>query len=309
MVAAGPQLGLVWNASDATLRPLTGVPGAASLGAPVFSPGAYSAAAWSRSSRSTLLIDPKGNLQLLTAGSSQPATLTSGVQSGASIVFAPRGSYAVVFTPGAKSALLVSGLTQQPAASTINAAAPIQAAAVSDQGTVAIASAGGSGAVTVTASSGGGSASTLASAGGFGGMAFLPGSEDLLVADSVANTLSRIHSGSATVLASSKDGLNRPLAVSASADARWAVTANHADGTLVRVDLTGATATSKSSCSCTPSQLTALAGNAVFELDAPGSGSGSGSGTAPGWMIEADDTTPRVLFIPSVQTKQQGGGR
>lgn len=303
-VSAGPQLGLVWNSSDATLRPLSGVPGAASPGAPLFSPGAYVAAAWSPSSRLALLVDAKGNLQLLTPGSTQPATLTRGVPTGASIVFSPRGNSAVVFGSGAHSLLLLSGLAQQPAATTVQAAGAIQGAAVSDQGTIAIA-AGVAGAVQVTTATAAGAAASVGSLGGFGGMAFLPGSDDLVVGDSVANTLSRFHSGGLVALAAQKDGLHQPFAVGVSTDAHWAVTANRADGTLVRVDLTSVMAPGRSSCACTPSQLTSLAGNAVFEVSAPGAGSGS----APGWMIEADDATPRVLFIPPASTKQQGGAQ
>jgi hypothetical protein len=127
-------------------------------------------------------------------------------------------------------------------------------------------------------------------------MTFVAGSEDSLIADSAANTLVRYHSGVASVLATHTNGLNQPFAVAASQDGHWAVTADQADGSILRIDLTGVTAPAQSTCACSPTQLSELNGNAVFELTAPAS--------TPGWMIEADGATSRVLFIPPVRGGQ-----
>ncbi len=293
-VSTGAQLGLIWNATDATLRPLVGVPGSTQLGAPLFPAGAYVAGAFATPTQTALLIDPKGNLQVLALPATQPLTLTQGLSASSSILFAPRGAYAAVFKPGSTSVLLVSGLPQAPVVNTLTASAAIQGVAVSDQGTVLVAA--GKGTVSVTAITSGGARSTLASLAAFGGMSFISGSEDSLVADAAANTLSRYHNGTATLLANHASGLNQPFAVAASQDGHWAVTADQADGILLRVDLTGATPPAQSTCACTPTQLSALSGNAVFTLAAPAS--------APGWMIEADGPASRVLFIPPARSGQ-----
>ena len=295
-ISTGAQLGLIWNSGDATLRTLVGVPGSTQLGPALFPVGAYSAGAFAPLTQTALLIDPKGNLQILILPSLVPSTVAQSLSPSSVITFSPRGGFAAVFSPGSNSALLVTGLPQAPAVSTINAAGGILGAAVSDAGTVLLATGAVGSGVSVTSISAVGTRSSLASLAGYGGTSFIAGSEDSLIADAAANTLSRYHNGVATVLATHANGLNQPFAVAASQDGHWAVTADQADSLLLRVDLTGATPPAQSTCACTPTQLSSLSGNAVFELAAPAA--------APGWMIEADSPTARVLFIPPVRGGQ-----
>lgn len=289
-------MGLIWNPGDSTLRALVGVPGSAQLGPALFPVGAYAAGAFAPVSQTALLIDPKGNLQIMNEPSLLPSTVAQNISPTSVIAFAPRGGYAALFAPGSTSVLIISGMPQAPVLSTVSAAAAVQGAAVSDAGTLLLASRSGSSAVTVTSINVGGNRSSLVSVGGYGGMTFVAGSEDSLIADSAANTLVRYHSGVASVLATHTNGLNQPFAVAASQDGHWAVTADQADGSILRIDLTGATPPAQSTCACSPTQLSELNGNAVFELTAPAS--------TPGWMIEADGATSRVLFIPPVRGGQ-----
>jgi hypothetical protein len=287
-------MGLIWNPADSTLRSLVGVPGSTQLGPALFPAGTYTAGAFASPTQTALLIDPKGNLKVMVLPATQPETLTQNVSPASSITFSPRGAYAAVFAAGSTSTFVISGLPQAPTVNTITASAAIQGASISDAGTLLMAI--GKDSVTVTAITASGNRSTLATLAGFGGMSFIASSEDSLIADSTASTLTRYHNGTPSVLATHANGLNQPLAVAASQDAHWAVTANQADGTLVRIDLTGASAPSQSTCACTPTQLSALSGNAVFEVTAPAG--------APGWMIEADGPASRVLFIPPARSGQ-----
>ena len=293
-VSTGAQMGLVWNSADSTLRSLVGVPGSTQLGPALFPAGAYTAGAFASPTQTALLIDPKGNLQSLVLPATQPETLTQSVSPASSIVFAPRGAYAAVFVPGSASVLVVGGLPQAPTVNTLTAAAAIQGASISDAGTLLLAT--GKASITVTSFTAAGTHSTLATLAGFGGMSFIAGSEDSLLADSAANTLTRFHNGTASILATHANGLNQPFAVAASMDGHWAVTADQADAVVLRIDLTGATSPAQSTCACTPTQLSALSGNAVFELAAPAA--------TPGWIIEADGPTSRVLFIPPARGGQ-----
>jgi hypothetical protein len=294
-ISTGARMGLIWNPGDSTLRALVGVPGSAQLGPALFPVGAYAAGAFAPVSQTALLIDPKGNLQIMTEPSLLPSTVAQNISPTSVIAFAPRGGYAVVFAPGANSVLVMSGLPQAPALSTVSAAAEVQGAAVSDAGTLLLAS-GGKSAVAVTSINASGNRSSLVSLGGYGGMSFIAGSEDSLIADSAANTLVRYHTGVASILATHTNGLNQPFAVASSQDGHWAVTADQADGSILRIDLSGVTAPAQSTCACSPTQLSELNGNAVFELTAPAA--------SPGWMIEADGATSRVLFIPPVRGGQ-----
>jgi hypothetical protein len=295
-VSNGAQLGLIWNPSDSTLRTLVGVPGATQLGAALFPAGTYSAGAFQSQTQTALLIDPKSNLSVMTLPSQQPVLLTGNISPSSQIVFSPHGGYAVVFAPASTSLLVVTGIPQSPSFTTVASATPIQGAAVSDAGTLLVAANGAAKVVTVTSTTAIGTRSTLATLGGFGGMNFVPGSEDVLIADSSANTLARYRNGTPTTLATGVNGLNQPFAVAVSQDDRWALAIDRAGSSLLRVDLTGATPPAQSSCTCSPTQLSALNGNAVFELVAPG--------TTPGWMIQADSPTSRVLFIPPVRSGQ-----
>jgi hypothetical protein len=288
-------MGLIWNPADSTLRSLVGVPGSSQLGPALFPAGTYAAGAFSSPAQTALLIDPKGNLQVMALPSTQPQTVTGNLSPTSVIAFAPRGQYAVVFTPGSTSVLMVGGLPQAPTANAVTAAA-VQGAAISDAGTLLLATSAGSGSVAITAIGADGTRSTLATLGGFGGISFIAGSEDSLIADSAANTLARYHNGVAATLATHANGLNQPFAVAASMDGHWAVTADQADAVVLRIDLTGATSPAQSACACTPTQLSALSGNAVFELAAPAA--------TPGWIIEADGPTSRVLFIPPARGGQ-----
>jgi hypothetical protein len=289
-------MGLIWNSSDSTLRTLVGVPGATQLGAALFPAGTYSAGAFAGQTQTALLIDAKGNLKVMTLPSQQPVSLAGNVATSSQIAFAPHGGYAVILAPNSNSLLLVTGIPQSLSVAMVSSTTQIQGAAVSDAGTLLVAANGATTGVSVTATTANGTRSTLATLAGFGGMSFVPGSEDSLIADSSANTLARYHSGTPTTLATGVNGLKQPFAVAASQDAHWAVAADRADGSLLRVDLTGATPPIQSSCTCSPTQLSALNGNAVFEMVAPG--------TTPGWMIEADSPTSRVLFIPPVRSGQ-----
>jgi len=295
-VSSGAQLGLIWNSADSTLRSLAGVPGSTQLGPALFPAGAYAAGAYASGTQAALLIDPKGNLQTMTQPSMQPQTVAQSVSPASLIVFAPHGAYAAVFAPGSTSVFIVGGLPVAPVTNGITAAAAVQGAAISDAGTLLLATSASNGSVAVTAINAGGTRSNLATLAGFGGMSFIAGSEDSLIADSAANTVARYHNGAAVTLATHANGLNQPFAVAVSQDGHWAVAADKADASLLRIDLTGATTPAQSTCACSPNQLSALSGNAVFELAAPAA--------APGWMIEADSPTARVLFIPPARSGQ-----
>jgi len=296
LVSSGAQMGLIWNPADSTLRSLAGVPGSTQLGPALFPAGAYAAGAYSSGTQTALLIDPKGNLQALTQPLTQPETVAQSVSPASLIVFAPRGAYAAVFSLGSTSVTVVGGLPQAPVTNGITAVAALQGAAISDAGTLLLATSASNGSVAVTAINAAGTRTSLATLAGFGGMSFIAGSEDSLIADSAANTVARYHNGNAQTLATHANGLNQPFAVAASQDGHWAVAADKADASLLRIDLTLVTPPAQSTCACSPNQLSALNGNAVFELAAPAA--------APGWMIEADSPTARVLFIPPARGGQ-----
>lgn len=294
----GPQLGFLWSSGEQTLRPILGVPGASQFGTPLAEPGMYLAAAASAQSGEALLEDKSGDLSLMSVSGGTPMPLGGVHVTGvAQVVFSPQGLNAAVFVPGQSTVLLLTGLggpAQSVGVQALGSGSALSAVAVSDAGQVVGAS--GAGPATVTLLTG--SPTPVTTLGGLGGIAFLPGGNDLLAMDSQNEVLELI-SGSASGSSASgavqrfaSSDFQAPFAVAASADGRLAVVANGADSSVVRVDLSNATAPMRIPCACKVDRLTALAGNAAFAL--------SGPGTTAAWMVDASATTPRTLFIPAM---------
>jgi hypothetical protein len=131
-----------------------------------------------------------------------------------------------------------------------------------------------------------------------GGMAFVPGADSAVIADAGANTvIEAAHvTGAISVaqIASEKDGTAKPDAVGISADGRWAAVANSKDGSVLRIDLSGQSAVSRTVCSCSPTELQPLAGNFAFRLNEPGTGTV--------WAFDGGGSVaPRMVFLPAEQ--------
>jgi hypothetical protein len=290
-VSNGPQLGYLWNSADQTLRPVLGVPGSSLLGESVTAAGLYSNGAASARSAIALLQSADGSVRSMALPSGSAQLIAGASFSGnAQIVFSPSGTSALLFSPGAASLLLITSLGTTPQAQTLAAPAALLSAAVSD--TAQVAAVSGSGPITVALLTG--NRGTLSTLSGFGGLGFLPGGDDLLLADNATSVVTVIrHSSTApapqTFTAGSIQG---PVGVSASLDGRWAVVANGADPSVVRLDLSGANAPLRIACACQPALLAPLRGNAVFSL--------MPLGATPNWIADASATTPRTVFIPAL---------
>jgi hypothetical protein len=286
-VPSGPVLGYVFSSTDGTLRAMLGVRGSAQMSASIVPAGVYVAGDASTASSTALLEDANGSLFAFDLPLSQPLHVADGVAASAQIVFSPSGLTAIAY--GGSTVTLVTGLPATPSVKTINVATAPSAAIVSDAGTVVVASGGSVGTLSTN-----GQFSRLATVAAFGGFNFLPGSDDMLVADSSANTVSLVRSVSTapTVQALTVAGLNKPVAVAASKDGKWAIVANSGDAGLLRVDLATGTAAMKLLCACQPSQLSALAGGAAFRVNALYAG--------PVWTVDLTPAAPQLLFVPAI---------
>ena len=109
-------------------------------------------------------------------------------------------------------------------------------AVVSDAGTIALAVQSTPMAVGVLSAAG--QYSSLVSVKALGGMSFMPGADNLLVADSGANTATLIPGMHRAVPRSQTlavAGLNQPVAIAGSHDGRWADIADGGDANVFRV--------------------------------------------------------------------------
>ncbi len=293
-VPGGAILGYFWSSNDGTLRPLLGVTGSAQVGQSIVASGAYVSGAASIPSGLGLVEDQKGYLFSLNLPSSRPTRIASGLPAPSQIVFSPQGADAIVYASGATSLTLISALNSQPQTTTIAlpSGAKLLAAIVSDAGTVLVATQTAPVAIDILSS--GGALLPLSTVAQPGGMSFLPGVENVLIADRGKNALFLLEniSTAATVQPLNAQGINLPVAVASSRDSRWAVVANGGDKNILRIDLKNGAAPSIVSCSCQATQLSSLAGSASFQLNELGSG--------PLWVADLSGSTPQLFFVPAI---------
>jgi hypothetical protein len=292
--ALGPQLGYLWVNADHTLRPILGVAGSSLVGQSLVSAGEYIAAATSATQGVAILQATDGSFDLMTLPSGSPVSLVGlTLPAGAQLRLSPAASAALLYTPGASSASLVTGLPSTPKLQTISVGGPIVDSAVSDTGTASFEYSQSS-SVTLAVVPLGGRSVSVATVGSGGGLNFLPGRDDLLYADAAANTLTLLRSAtsapSATLIQTS-GLLKTPAAVGVSGSGRWALVANSASQSLVRVDLNSLAAVSVA-CTCTPTLAATLADDGAFRV--------TDAATGPNWLVDASSPTPRTLFIPAL---------
>jgi len=303
--ATGPILGYIWDAPSHGLRPVQGLPGASIVGTATVSTSgagpAFIATASSWVSGMALFLDTNGNVfqSPLSGGA---LTRVATIPGASALVLSNSGGYALVTgdnNSGVNIASVISGLPRSPAIRSleVSALASIAGGAASDTGTVALAAASGQSGTSIVAFSGQGAGVQVATAQSFGGMQFVPGSDELVVADGVTGALtavSHVNTAPASAVLVPQGAITSPVALDITPNGRWVVAANHA-GDVLRIDLTAAVAATKLHCSCTPSQVQAMRGSTsgtTVRLVTSGGG--------PLWIVDAAGTAPRVLFIPAL---------
>ena len=287
----GPQLGYQWVAADKTLRPILGVPGSSQVGETAVTAGAYQSAVTAARATYAVMQATDGTLDVVTLPAGVATTLPVTVASGAVLRMSPSGAVAAVYAPGASSASIVSGLPGAPQTRVVAAGLPIADSAVSDSGSVAFETAQGS-SLMVSVVGVDGRSHSVASLGAGGGLAFLPGRDDLLLLDAVANTLSLVASASTSPAPSvvmTANLLQTPAALGVSPSGRWALVANGAGKGAVRIDLAH-NASVAVACTCSPTLAAPLADDGAFRV--------TDLASAPNWIVAGTDAAPRVLFIP-----------
>jgi hypothetical protein len=302
--ATGPVLGYIWDTPSQSLHPVQGLPGASIIGtATVSAPGqgaGFIATASSGVSGMALFLDANGGVfqSLLSGGT---LTQIASIPGANALVLSNSGTYALVTgknPSGVSIASVISGLPQSAAAHTldVSALASILGGAAGDTGTVALAAGPGQSGASVVAFAGQGAGAQVATVQAFGGMEFVPGSDELVVGDGGTGALtaiSHVSSAPASATLSPAGAIVSPVALDITSNGRWVVAANHA-GDVLRVDLTGAVAATKLHCSCAPSQVLAMRGSTTGTTARLVT-----SGGGPLWIVDAGGATPRVLFIPA----------
>ena len=291
---SGPVLGYVFDSAIEGVRPIWGIPGAATLGEPLEFGRPLAAGAVSPQQDYVLATDRDGAV-LLARLDTETLELSAvpEARSGAGLIsLSPTGNAAALYHSGSNRIQIVTGLPGRPKlkADVDLSVLPgtLVSLAVADRGAlVVLALVGDTG--TLYLFEGHGEPRYLSAAGRAASMTFLANRDDLLLTDPAANTVSLVSNvGGApewTLLATEKDGLSAPVAAELSEDKLWVA---HAGDVLI-LDRGGQSPV-RLSCACTITGLERLRGKSTFRISPP-------SGI-PMWVLDGDASAARVVFVP-----------
>ena len=306
---SGPTMGLVFDSSHSALRPIRGIPGAATLGDTV-NPGfpLASATVSPRQDFALALRADDSSVVLVRAGGAS-AAVPGARPAPALMVFSPAGATAALYDSGAGRVQVLTGLPDAAAVQSdvdISAlAGPVAALAVDDAGTSLFLAAGAADTVALYRIGMDGASQYMASFGSVAALRLSANGREVLVADSAAGTVYAIRdlrgAGRIEAIAFRRDGLGTPIAVESDSAGRIFVADQAGKVTI----LNGGRGPALSlSCGCAPTGLFRLSGTATFRLTEPSDG--------PMWVLDASGTDARIVAVPpaapSAATAAGNGG-
>ncbi len=295
---AGPISGYVFDPAARALRPVVGVPGAATIGSPI-DLGFTASGVWvSPLLDSAVAAGTDGSVHFLrlNSGTLAEASFSGAATAPQSVTFSPTGSAAALFSRN--RAVIVTGLPDSPTVSgTVDLAADLArpsrlpalhrvATAVSDDGAYLLRASGGSvalygaaGAHSVVAD---GTDVAFAASGHKAALADLAGAGVVTFDDVVSATGRKI-------LAAPDASLQSSAGLSFSADGRKLFVVNSTSRNVVSFDLASGTQESIT-CRNTPQTLVRM--GTTFRLN--------DLGTDPLWLLDTAPAEPQVVFVPAL---------
>ena len=291
----GPRMGFVFDHAARSVRPILGIPGAATLGKPVESGLDLRKIAISPMQDYLLATEGEHNQVVVLATSRAPlvAVAVQGADRGPDqLSISAGGTAAALYYKGGNHVLVITGLPAAPRISErlyLSAGQAPSALAISDDGQTLLAGIADS----VYWVSPSGEVPVLRGLHKIVSIA-LGSNHTALVADGVANQIHRIQNVTTAVepdvVAGPKQGIATPVAVAMSQDGKRAFVANSKSGTVAILDLHAKAELAQLSCQCTPTGLDRLAGADVFRLTEPVSG--------PMWVLDGAAHQSRIVFVP-----------
>jgi hypothetical protein len=286
---APPTLGYLFDAAAKSIRPMSGIPGAASLESGLAVSSKLEKASISPNRKFAVAEIKDGeHLQLvaLASGAAVSSELDGTPGTAEQVAFSAGGSTVAIWSRSTQKIQVWKGLPDRASLFKEIDFAELTALAVSDDGD-AVAAATDGGLVLA------GAGKTLAS-GSFAGLAFVPNSHDLAAAEQTLDQVSlfsRVDSDpEITQLAGNQDGVAQAVALAFSSDAKKLIVANLRGQSVLSIDLDSRAIVS-TPCDCQADGLYRAQGNAVFRLT-----NGSQDLIA---LFDGDSDEPRVLSIPA----------
>jgi hypothetical protein len=311
---SGPSLGLVYDPAAQAIRPVLGIPGASTAGKHIDLGFTIAAAAIAPSHNYALALSTDGSLQLVTFRSD--GVSAQAISSSARpdrMVLSPSGSAAILYYKSAAAVQVVTGLPDSVQVGTqLDISALPQAPdtlAISDDGAVVLAGVAENGKDEAARGEvflvppDGSAARSIAVVQHASAMAFYTKSQDVLIADDVANSITMVSdaAGQASQQWTFTDaGLPAPDSVQVSADRKTVLAGSSKNGMLAIVDATGVNAPMFVKCQCAPMEVRPFKPAGIFQVTEPGNGLL--------WIFDSNPVNPRVLFVPVPSDGDAGMG-
>jgi hypothetical protein len=295
---SGPLAGYVFDSGAHALRPVLGIPGAATIGAPIDAGYSLTAAYVAPQQDSFFGIASDGSTHWFTiaAGAVTEKSIDGAMPSPERVVFSPSGTAAALYSDG--QAQIVTGLHGTPkAGGNLSLGATSRrgrrvapAMAVSDDGSYLLAALNG-----IQLASQNGVVRPVMQTGADAVMAFAPGGHDAAIAArGTGVVLIKDVPGTAAQQPLAGDGpsFNAPAGIAFSGDGSLVFVASASQKSAMTFDLSGNR--TDMTCSCSPTELTPMGSSfRLNELTAD-----------PLWLVDAGASGPRVVFVPALRASQ-----
>jgi len=298
----GPVLGFVYTVGGMEARAINGVPGGSSLGLPLPVPAGVTSLAFAPGQKYALAEQTEGaSLGLMAFAGAEPGALVQiagTIPKPDVISFSPKGAAAALYSAPEGQLQVITGLPRNPQLSRQMTSGELPSAvrllAIADDGATLLAGTANNSVYLL----GSGGAQLLESVSSLGGMVFTPQSNDALIFDSGAGTLSLLHevSGahSSRVLAQGLTGLTGNLAVGT--DGRHAVITTSNASHLWEIDL-ASQAVQEVQLPTPPTMLLPLRLSGHFLL--------AWQPDEPAWILNTNPAEGAVYFVPAAHQAAQ----
>ena len=287
-----PVLGYFYDATVKGIRPIAGVPGAASLEDSLPLGLKLQRAYISPSRKYAIAVTDESVLLVTLAQRAHSIAALADMPLDIIAAFSPAGDTAVLYSPVVGAAQVWTGMPGAPSLKSGVRLGSVSRIAVSDDGDVVV----GAGETALVLA--GGEPRLLPVSGTFSDLAFLPASHDLVAAGRDASSLTLVRSADgeieASQLAGAAEGLAQPASLAVSESGAKVLVAGRDTGSLVAVDLLSRRSAALG-CDCKPSGVARAQGNAVFHLV---------DGEARLLLVDLDQDEPRTSFV-----NELGGAR
>lgn len=296
----GPVMGYVFDSRAQGIQPIQGIPGASRVGGLMALGVRFAVAEISPRQDYALGVEAaSGELRLVELGVPNPAAraVAGGIDGADRIVLSAGGDSAAVYDRDSRTVHLLAGLPKNPK---VNGSVELSslpgiltALAVNDRGDAILAAVSSGDAGSLYALMVGEQPRLVAPVTRVTAVRFLHNSSDAVAADYDANEVLLIRNvltnPEPIVIASARDGVQRPVAVASSPDNKRIFAANSEPGAVAVISPEGG-APEMIACNCRATELSAVRGGAMFRL--------SSATNAPIMLLDASQPEARMLFIP-----------